>query len=147
MRAFSLEDDASVAANRAGNSSVVNSQGPGHRQPVERIMRHRATTDAKRTALTDDVGAELQIVFLCSDLVFWRHHYPTKISATTADQPPTVDTFRQRDSRIVNKDMQLTLFPENACVESLEVKDKNRDIREELFRRLTDCRKVREIKL
>ena len=43
--------------------------------------------------------------------------------------------------------MQLTLFPENAHVESLDAKDNNRNIREEILRRLTDCKKIREIKL
>ena len=53
-----------------------------------------------------------------------------------------------RKTSFVDKDMQLTLFPENACFVSLDERHKqNRNIREELLRRPTDCRDIQEVKL
>ena len=46
--------------------------------------------------------------------------------------------------------MELTLFPENACVVSRDEKDTtttDMNTREELLRRPTDCRNIREVKL
>jgi hypothetical protein len=56
-----------------------------------------------------------------------------------------------QDSRVVDKDVQFTLFPENACSWASTRKTTDRapgmNIREKLLRRPTDCSNIRKIEL
>jgi hypothetical protein len=70
------------------------------------------------------------------------------MSVTPVDEPPCkICSATTRDSRVVDKDMKLTLISEYASFVSLEKKQIGTDIREKLLRRLTNCKDIREIEL